>query len=540
MNSSDAERERFVLPQWLPFKVAANDRQLSATNNEAPITQTRASEEAFFAARATFWENPSPFIAGDLLGIALRLGQTAEAKKLAEYVLTQPIAGPIALHIAGETLGIRSGGVSASLPLQSKIREAKAWLRRFPNDAIAWVEHARLYTIIGQKRKAEQVMERGLALAPFDRYIVRAAVRFFIHRGNWDRAHEIAGHAAKRTNDPWISALWVSTGSQRGTVPSAFKSLFLSALNAREPFHFAELLEACATEEVITGSEKKAKRAFQQAWIEPPKTVVTHSQWVLREKLPALATTASIDFSQSAEAMAWISLMRMDLLGAVQSSREWALEEPYSSNAFLHGSFVDTLREEYTEAEMLAREGLRANPGHHGLTNNLAFALVGQNLMGEAAIVMEPLRNEIDRNTDVALVATWGLLRMKQGAHAEGRGFYVRAIEKAKEQKDPALVLRVVLNYLTAEMDSGGTVDPVLLSSSADALAKTSDARIIATAERLNKRFYANQSLFPNAQEKESLARFDKAVKQSSAELKGLVFAAQKSLPKETDKPAAS
>ncbi|RRJ96041.1 tetratricopeptide repeat protein [Opitutaceae bacterium TAV4] len=528
MNSSDTEKERFVLPQWLPFRVAILQRDLLATNiHDTPI-DTRASEDAFEAALVSFRELPGPFLASNLLGISLRLGKTEASKELATYVLGQPIAGPVARRIAQETLGEATKPVlTETTTLHTKIREAKTWVRRFPTDAIAWVEYARLYTIIGQKKRAEKTMERALILGPTDRYIIRAAVRFFIHRGNWERAHHIAGAAARETNDPWIIALWISTGSQLDKIPPKFKNYFATALASNNHFHFSELLEACATQEIIAGSEKKAKRAFQQAWLDPSKNVIAHSQWVIREKMPQLAATASIDFSQSSEAMAWVSLMRLQLSEAVQSSREWALEEPFSSKPFMHGSFVDTLREDYEEAESLAREGLRANPGHHGLTNNLAFSLVGQNRIDEAVALLEPLRKDFEETKDVALLATWGLVRMKQRLHAEGRQFYARAIEEAKNQNDSRLALRAALNLFMAEIDTGGTINLDLLMSAAEAVAKTSDARVIATAERLNKRFRTNQSLFPNEKEKAALARFERAVTASSNILNNIVIAAE-------------
>lgn len=528
MNSSDTERERLVVPQWLPFKVAVAQPELLAVPNDTSLVDIRPTERAFSEALSRFEAEPSPFLAADLVGIALRLGRIDAAQRLAEYVLSRPVVGAVATQLAQRVLGKVAKVAADARPVQAKIREAKIWVRRFPTDAIAWVEQARLYTIIGQKRPAERAIERALRLAPIDRFVVRAAIRFFVHRSNWERAHRVAGQAAKQTGDPWIVSQWISTGTQLGKVPPRFKDYFSSALAAPKPFHFSELIEACATQEVLSGSEKKAKRAFQHAWVEPPKTVITHSQWVLREKLPQLASIASIDFSKSAEAMAWVNLMRMDLLGAIQSAREWALEEPFSSNAFLHGSFVDTLREEYAEAEMLAREGLRANPGHHGLINNLAFALAGQNKLDAAESVLEPVKNVIAEDKDVALIATWGLVRMKKGDHTEGRKLYLRAVEKAKEQKDTALALRAVLNLLTAETDSGGTVDSALVATAAEALTKTSDARIIATAERLNKRLAANQSLFPNAAEKEAFSKFDRAVAQSATELRKVVEAAQK------------
>jgi tetratricopeptide (TPR) repeat protein len=535
MNSSDTERERFVVPQWLPFKTTLSQRELFVPAVDSVLLDTQGSDVAFNEAWANFQASPGPFLASDLLGVAVRLGKTEAARALAEYVADKPIVGTSASKFALQILGRWKEPRIVQRAIHSQIREARQWIRRFPMDAIAWIEHARLYTIIGQKRQAARAIERGMSLAPTDRFVVRAAVRFFIHCGDWERANKIAGDAARATDDPWLISLWISTGSRLAKVPSGFRSKFITALAAPNRFHNSELIEACATHEIITGGAKKASRAFKEAWSEPPKTVITHSQWVLREKLPDLAGSTRIDFSQSSEAMAWVRLMRLEFPEAVQSAREWALEEPYSTAPYMHGTFVDTLCENYEEAEALALEGLRANPGHHGLINNLAFALVGQDRAAEAAALLEPLKPEFESNKDVALLATWGLVRMKQKAHAEGRKYYLTAIEQAKEQGDHKLTVRAVLNYLIAEISTGGAVNPDVLSSSADAILKTSDARIVATAERLQSRLNETQSLFTTDKEKTALKKFTIATNHIALELRKMIAAA--SAPKNPAMP---
>ncbi len=530
MNSSDTERERFVMPQWLPFNAAVRQGELFAPE-AVEVIDTRASEMAFADAMGAFTTEPGPFLAADLLGIAVRLGRVGEARTLAEYLLAHDVVGPATNDFARRVLGRNRPAKVAEPGLPQRIREARGWLRRFPNDAIAWVEQARLYTIIGQKKQAERAIERAVRLAPHDRFVVRSAGRFFIHRGNWERAHELAAAAAKATNDPWLNSLWISTGSHLGRSPVAFRSKLGAALAAPQRFHHSELIEACATHEVMAGSEKKARRMFHEAWLDPAKTVVTHSQWILREKMPGLTPGVVIDFSRSSEAMAWVRLMRLEFPEAVQSAREWALEEPYSTAPFMHGSFVDTLRENYEEAEALAREGLRANPGHHGLVNNLAFALAGQNRLTEAAALLQPMQGEFERTKDVALIATWGLVRMKQGFHAEGRKSYLAAIERARTQGDAKLTLRAVLNYLIAEVDSGGTLDADLVTASADSLLKVHDPRILITAERLQKRLRSHQPLAVMEKEAAALAKFDRAVVQIGAEVRKMIAVPEGAVP---------
>ena len=526
MNCTNIDKDHFVIPQWLPFKKAIAQRDLWSTSAalRAPVDLNN-TENAFSEALTAFEKSPGPFLASDLLGTALRLGKLTIAKELAAYVLRSPMVGVTATGIAREVMGYATLLASPPIQLRQEIRKSKEWSRHFPCDAIGWIEQARLYTIIGQKRNAERAIALALKLAPYDRFVVRTAVRFFIHRGDWEQANQIAAIAAKVTNDPWLVSVWISTGTQLQKLPTKFKRLFSSALAANnELFHFSEMLEACATQELLAGSEKKAKQAFQQAWRKPPKTVVAHSQWIIREKIPNLGAITYVDFSQSAEAMAWVSLAQLQLTNSIQSLREWALEEPYSTRPFMLGSFIDTLREDYAEAESFAREGLRANPGHEGLTNNLAFSLLRQNQISQAASILQSLKCDFNKVTNPTMLATWGLLLMKQKMHAQGRIFYSKAIEEANRLNDPRLALRAVLNLFIAEVDTGGTIESKLLLSAAETLTKVTDASVVATAEHLNKRFLLNQLLITNPEEKNAYSAFDKAVKHSSNVLRSMKF----------------
>jgi tetratricopeptide (TPR) repeat protein len=523
MNATDLNTERFVQPQWLPFKIASNQRELHSSITNYGAVSTSESELAFAVALNAFKTIPNPFLAGDLLGAALNLGRVSEAKELAEYISNHGFVGPTLMKMALEILGRAPQLSPSDHDIRSRVRDSRKWLHRFPSDAIAQIENARLYTVIGQRKPARRAIDRALLFAPNDRHVVRAAIRFYIHVGELDRAYTVAGSAAKATNDPWITSLWVSMGSQLGKVPYGFKSMFAGAMLSRDRFHFSELLEACASQEIMAGTDKKARRGFKQAWIDPAKTVITHSQWVLREKMPGLAGTVAIDFSKSSEAMAWVALGGFELDRAAQSSIEWALEEPFSPKPYMHGSYIYTLKEQFRSAEELAREGLQANPEHDGLVNNLAFSLLRQGKLMEAECLLKQMKVNFEQTSNFALAATWGLLKMKQKAHADGRHYYKIAMEQARGLSDKRPSLRLLLNYLIAEIDTGGSVNVELLAFLPDSIATVSDVGVLVTADSLRVRLMDALSLFIDEKEQTIIARFDKAVQRRVSEVRKLV-----------------
>ena len=51
---------------------------------------------------------------------------------------------------------------------------------RFKEVVDAWVDMARLYTILGQLEKARRAIDNARAIAPEDRFVLRSSARFFV------------------------------------------------------------------------------------------------------------------------------------------------------------------------------------------------------------------------------------------------------------------------------------------------------------------------------------------------------------------------
>src|SRR5579859_6769398 len=151
--------DKYVVPQWLPFRLATQQREIGAFSQAKGVIDYGPARVAFRELFDDFNQNPSVFVGNELMGVANIIGLNDAAQQLAEYVLAQPLAGRIAHDQARRILG------SISLPKideHAAIKDIKARLRDYPQDAISWVEQARFYTVLGQRKKARQAIRAAL------------------------------------------------------------------------------------------------------------------------------------------------------------------------------------------------------------------------------------------------------------------------------------------------------------------------------------------------------------------------------------------
>jgi len=526
MNVVESEHSRYVVPQWTPFAIAAAQPEIRSFGAVARANK-KLSQAEFLTDLQDFREKPTPHLASDLMGVAVVLGQDDIARELAQYVGRYPALGPVALKMAAHVAG---GFTLTSEPsieqYRREIQRQKKFLAEFGRDPIVWIERALNYALLGMNDKAKRCVVVALNLAPRDRYVVRSAIRFFIHIDDWGQAFHYARIAASGNNDPWIVAPFLTVATHLQKLPSSIKPLLKAAIDSNEHFHYSELREAFGTLEILHGADARARKIFRQAWIEPAKSVITHSQWVLREKLPGLSGSVTVDFTQSSQAMSWIKSTRLDFAGALACLRNWAFEEPYSVAPYLQMSWIECLEDRFGAAVQTLKSGLVANPKDLHLHNNLAFALLKLGKDREAAEAFATVKASGDFEEDVAYLATNGLLLMRRGELGEGRRYYGDALQKTKKRKERILAIRVVLNYLASELDVTGTVDGRVLEVVTRALKGERDSSVLGTTQSLRRRLQAARAGVEDAKLR---TRIDEFVAISTAEENALRSSLDKS-----------
>ncbi len=95
--------------------------------------------------------------------------------------------------LASAVLGtIDAEELSSENSVGDDIRRLRAELIRYPRNSLAWIDLALAYTRIAKAKRAKRCIESPLTLDSENRFVLRSAVRFFLHTGDLGLAHRIS------------------------------------------------------------------------------------------------------------------------------------------------------------------------------------------------------------------------------------------------------------------------------------------------------------------------------------------------------------
>jgi tetratricopeptide (TPR) repeat protein len=338
------------------------------------------------------------------------------------------------------------------------------------------------YAAMGQLTQSERAMSHALALAPHDRFVLRSAVRLYVHLDEPDRAARLLRRTEATRQDPWLIAADIAVATVAGAI-SPLVRIGRTTLAERRfpPFHVAELASALATLELSAGANRKARKLFEASLHDPTENSVAQATWA-RRWLPALDTDhAILSTPRTYEARVWNAFSLLDWHEVASASNMWFADEPFSSRPAEMGSYAAAVGlEDYLLAELMLRRALAANPSDDTLINNLAFALANQGNLDEALRVLGTASRPSPRpSTEAALKATEGLIRIRAGHVQQGIALYQQAISEARGDsmarvrylasiylaRELLIAHRsdAVTAMLVAEATCGGATDPDVL-----------------------------------------------------------------------------
>jgi hypothetical protein len=158
---------------------------------------------------------------------------------------------------------------------------------------------------------------------------------------------------------------------------------------------------------------------------------VGQARWVERAAGFALLDASTLKTKAAFEARAWQEFYAGAWARSLSETESWLADEPYSSRPATLGSYVaGSVLEQYDRAVLIARLGLRANPGEKTLLNNLAFSLINCGELDEAEQTLQWLQTPpLDSEHEILLKATSGLLKFRRGDLTGGRQLYTEAIQ---------------------------------------------------------------------------------------------------------------
>lgn len=467
--ASDPPRQ--VVPRWRPFLDSVSRGELTLI----PVRPSAVYSEDLVAALVTDWKTkPSVSVAADLLSVAFTHGLDKVALDAAHYILQQKSSPRAARSLAALYLG--NAGVSVDdnetqdlaspRRLSGRIRllspsdrghilqinYLRNRLREFPRNAIEWCDLALHYTALGLRDKAQRAIEVALQLAPNNRFVLRAASRFFLHIGERDKSYRLLVRSPLLRTDPWIISAEIA-------MADAFHKSSSNIANARrmleakrfQDHHASELASALGTIDFKAGKGKVAKQNIQLSLRSPTENAVAQAVWVSRNIDSRVYVPEGV---KSAEASAWTATEAGDWGTSLTQSLEWQCDQPFSSRPAVHGSFLAaTIFEDFVKGMDIAEVGLRCNPSDCQLVNNYTFSAI----MNGELDVAEKMLHEIDVESlpasgRFALVATTGLYAFRKGLYDEARRLYKASIHLARTAADKEGEALAAAYYAMEEM----------------------------------------------------------------------------------------
>ncbi|NKY38138.1 tetratricopeptide repeat protein [Cellulomonas septica] len=433
--------ERFVVPRWRTFASTLAVGELDVPRVTGEALDPSSEEDKLDL--SSFVRHPGLHLAGDLLGRALHGVEGAvDALPISEYVLGQDgssaelrrLAVAVRAAVAGEPVPLHQSFEVVSGADPGKIvRAARTSLRRNPRNPVRWIDLALAQTNSGELEKAERSIRTALALAPTNRFVLRAASRFFVHVGDPERAQAVVRPAASRMRDPWLLAAEIAAadivGAGSELIPSARRSLRSGDFT---PAQASELACAIASHEFEAGQDKSGKRLLDRALVQPTENAVAQAEFEARRgnfTLPDEILSREGTFEARAIAFGARSQWRE----AVRDAKKWQEDQSFAPDPAMYLSYVASVcLEDYYVAAEAAKVGLVANPGSAMLGNNYAFALANLGRVEEAEQVLDQYpASAFEESEQAVRIATLGLLAFRGGKGVRGRELYRDAFVRA-------------------------------------------------------------------------------------------------------------
>jgi tetratricopeptide (TPR) repeat protein len=441
MSTLVEKRDRHIIPRWVPSVLRLNISEFSPGKPRQVKWDPDLGE---LKLRQQEWEeNRGDAFAADLMGVALVLGEPNAASAAALSVLqdkkesSDELTG-IARRILGmETGSIRDGtqrGSQARAEVGSRIHDMRTQLRDGPFNPLLWTDLALAWATLGEVDKAEKCLRIANNLAPHQRFILRAAARFYVHRDRPDVALNLLRRSPLVKTDPWVLSAEVAISDIVGKASPSIK--IARSMLGDQKFslgHLSELASALGTLEASAGARRRARKLLEQSLESPTENAVAQATWVGNEIGNFDLPEEVFDVDHAFEARALRCYYEQRWREAVECSLKWQGDEPFSMGPAMLGSHLaSAVLEDYDLSARMARQGLVANPKDFGIANNLAFALACNGEVSEGARILDAIDSKaLSDLHKIFYFATSGLIRFRLGEHEKGREFYRKAVDLA-------------------------------------------------------------------------------------------------------------
>ena len=437
-NNTDLRRE--VIPRWRDLKRTAILGELNSGTLHNHVLNEMPQISLEF--KYLEWErNNSLSIAIDLINSAYAAGQFEYAIKPAKFIYENEISVGEALNrIILIILGKEKNEIKFDLDInliRAEISDMKKKLNFNAKNAVSWLNLGRLYSAVGELKLAERAINNALILSPNNRYIIRSAVNFFHQTKNYHNALKIFKKAESLIYDPWLLSAEIATcGLINRTSENIRRGKTLLNSDKFSAFDTSELASSIATQEISSGSNKKAKKLFAKSLVSPNENTLAQVAW-MQEKKHILNNVEIKSYNRipyNFEAISKLNKMSHDWMSSLNYLSKWIKDQPFNLDAYIEGSYIASVGlADYSQSINYALGGLSLFKNDFLLNNNLIFAYLKSDMLQEATEVIGKLNEPDGDELRITYLATLGLFSYKVGNIDEGRYLYDKSITLSKK-----------------------------------------------------------------------------------------------------------
>lgn len=458
---------RRLLPRWRRTNATLELREAGGATgpNSSPI---QVNKDRFREAMEEWKESPTPGLLGDLLSFSIDPNLRDQVTKVTRDALRSGMLLSEQQKIFASELEAEANENHPEAPvkddlqkLKQRISETKLLLRTNPANPLALLDLAQHQVSTGRGNRAERTVRAALSLSPDNRIVLRTLARLYVHReknseGRIADALKIIGKHHRTPHDPWLMATEITLSEVAGVESKFIKKAERFIQDKRAPIaEVSELAGAIGDIELSFGNLKRAREMFRIALVEPNDNVLAQAisqQRYLGISLNQPSQRSAASSAQEARTLlAWNAIRTED---ALRHAWLWHDEEPFSSRPLQFITTFHAVNCEYNAAAEIARQGLIADPNDPTLLVNLSYALASAGRIEEAEAALRQLvRVSPERYTPVVL-ATRGLIAMKQAQHILGDAYYTEALDIFSKRKEPKLEALCLAYYARSAYDS--------------------------------------------------------------------------------------
>lgn len=465
------DTQRFLIPNWRNFK---NTAQLGELNSSKK-NEGKLSDFSSLTNQINDWkENKTIGHAADLISAALSLNITnhSDINDAVQFLKSNIEHLPktlksVIFNISGnskpqgnalefEDIDQLYSFFIELTPIYERIHFYKLKIKENPKNAINYIEVARYYSLIGEFDIAQKQINIALYLARNNRFVIRSAIRFFIHRNELDTAHSILKRSESIKIDPWLLAPEISLSSMRNKTSRFVKNSNLLIESQKfSPFNISELASSLASIELLNGNSKISKKLFSKALVAPNDNALAQIEWMSNFHRLSLKNS---DFNtlNSFEAETIDMIFRGNWDNASIESQKWLIDQPFSSRPAITASYIAiAVNEDYELGKKICEIGLSSNSDDSYILNNYTYACLMSNNLDEAAKTWKKIESIGDKNLNIESkihsIATTGLFMFKAGNIETGRELYNKAIKIAQENSQTLHLAFIAATNLVRE-----------------------------------------------------------------------------------------